>query len=502
MSRKSTTQTFRLLSVCLCISLLTACAANPEQEVVISKNDGAFEENMQQTAPNETVATIPVEEAETFLSTDGSAEYRWRVDQNITQGPLPVVEVGPNYLTGDEVQRVIEAVLPGAVIYEHEPQMNPNYSKADYQHAIDFLIQYGTEEAQRAIHADQVDYDPSYDLEMYRNFIEHYQDQMETAPTDVSHPLCKWEFFKNTHYMNQPSDLQIYSGSNAYDMISAYTEIDGIEYTITASSRNADDYKMNSIGIQVGGGLGIPDREIAIYRSVLCSTPEPTSAQVDAVTQKVQSILSQIDMGQWTISDVYVQTEEYGVKAQYMIVVQAVPEFEGVPALYGQKLPPNISEENFAHNYPISQMEFYYSVDGKLVHFDLNAPIEILETVNTNVATLPIEELISKAEHYLSLFDALSGIGIPGDILSLYQDTFQERILCRVDITQVRLEMARIRVPNTDDRYYYTPALVVRGSAEYYGEKTEMVYARSSDYFPGGVILAIVNAVDGSIIAQ
>ena len=96
----------------------------------------------------------------------------------------------------------------------------------------------------------------------------------------------------------------------------------------------------------------------------------------------------------------------------------------------------------------------------------------------------------------------MSGIGTSGDVLYLYQDTFQEKILCRVDITQVRLEMARIRVPNTDDRYYYTPALVVKGSAEYYGEKTGMVYARSSDYYPGGVTLAIVNAVDGSIIAQ
>lgn len=502
MSRKTTTRIFRLLSVCLCISLLTACAANPEQEVVINKNDGSFEENMQQTAPNETVATIPVEEAETFLSTDGSAEYRWRVEQTITQGPLPVVEVGPNYLTGDEVQRVVEAVLPNAVIYEHEPQINPNYSKAEYQQAIDLLIKYGTEEAQNALHADQVDYDPNYDLELYRKYIERYQEQMETAPTEVSRPLCQWEFFKITHYMNQPTDLQIYSGSNAYDMILAYTEVDGIEYTIDASTRNENDYKLNRIGIQVGGGLGIPDREIAIYRSILCSTPEPTSAQVNAVTQKVQTILSQIDMGQWVISDVFIQAEEYGENTWYTIVVQAVPEFEGVPALYGQKLIANTSEENVAPNYPIAKMEFYYSADGKLAHFDLNAPIETIQTVNTNVATLPVEELISKAETYLSLFDAMSGIGAPGDVLSLYQDAFQEKILCRVDITQVRLEMARIRVPNTDDRYYYTPALVVKGSAEYYGEKTGMVYMRSSDYFPGGVTLAVVNAVDGSIIAQ
>lgn len=491
-----------IVSFILCFSILTACAANPTQNVVTSKNDGAFEENMQQTAPNETVATIPVEEAETFLSTDGSAEYRWRVEQTITQGPLPVVEIGPNYLTGDEVQRVIEAVLPNAVIYEHEPQMNPNYSKAEYQQAIDFLIKYGTEEAQNALHANEIDFDASYEVELFQKYIERYQQLMETAPEEVSRSLCQWEFYKNTHYMNQPTDLQIYSGSNAYDMIFGFTEFDGIEYTIDASTRNENDYKMNRIGIQVGGGLGIPDREIGIYRSILCTTPEPTQAQVDAVTQKVQSILSEIDMGQWTISNVYIQAEEYGENTQYTIVVQAVPEFEGVPALYGQKLIANTSEDNFAPNYPIAKMEFYYSADGKLAYFDLNAPIETIQTINTNVAILPIEELISKAENYLSLFDAMSGFGTPGDVLSLYQDAFQEKILCRVDITQVCLEMARIRVPNTDDRYYYTPALVVKGSAEYYGEKTGMVYMRSSDYFPGGVTLAIVNAVDGSIIAQ
>ena len=105
----------------LCIAILTACAANPDRDAVVSKNDGTFDANLIQTA---TVPNEPqhVEVTEEFTSTDGSVEFTMHLDQTIVPPEVPVVEVVPHYFTGEDARRISHVMFgEDAVFYEKEP---------------------------------------------------------------------------------------------------------------------------------------------------------------------------------------------------------------------------------------------------------------------------------------------------------------------------------------------------------------------------------------------
>ena len=57
--------------------------------------------------------------------------------------------------------------------------------------------------------------------------------------------------------------------------------------------------------------------------------------------------------------------------------------------------------------------------------------------------------------------------------------------------------MTRVKVPNTDNSYYYIPALILSGTINYCGEQSGTVYQSNPD---GIYPLVAINAVDGSII--
>ena len=87
----------------LCLSLLAGCAESPKKDVVTSKNGGVFQQNItvQATAPLDERLTYQ----DTFTSTDGTVTYTLDLDQELSSQPLPVVEVVPHYLTGEDVDR-------------------------------------------------------------------------------------------------------------------------------------------------------------------------------------------------------------------------------------------------------------------------------------------------------------------------------------------------------------------------------------------------------------
>ena len=105
-----------VLSCIVCFAVLTACAANPEKEVVTSKNDGSFDANVVQSATKpaegqDTPAGKRVQYTDNFASTDGSVEFTIGIDEEITALPMPVVEVVPHYLTAEDAKRVATALL-------------------------------------------------------------------------------------------------------------------------------------------------------------------------------------------------------------------------------------------------------------------------------------------------------------------------------------------------------------------------------------------------------
>ena len=84
----------------------------------------------------------------------------------------------------------------------------------------------------------------------------------------------------------------------------------------------------------------------------------------------------------------------------------------------------------------------------------------------------------------------------------MYEEVLNEKLICKIEISTLNYGLARIDVANSDCTYYYIPAIVFNGNADYYGKDTGNLCISSSDYRANGLNLIWINAIDGSIILQ
>lgn len=475
-----------ILALVMCVTAMTGCAANPDKGTVTSKNDGVFEQNMT------VAATAPLDEqlhyTDTFSSHDGTAEYTITLDQELTSDPLPIVEVAPHFFTGEEVKHIAQVLFGDAEFYEQEPWDDPQYSKSQLQKKISLLSQLANKTALQELYGGDGDY--ADEIEIIQLYMQRYTIQMETAPDENPHVPCDWTFKSDSIY-SEPA-----YGS---EVIYATVDFGNVNYKIYTSRRDKSDYVENSLSVQFGDGRGYDNLERDYYIAKLCRTEKPTDDQIIAVEEKAKNLLEQMNLGDWQICSTEIQTEKKGDVSQYEIFINAVPVFNGVPALYGQPMGNLTSRDANASNYLMTAAMFIFSANGDLIYFSMDAPVDVKTVVNESVATLSVEELMEKAKNQLSLSGVAAGIGLPYGIYDIRQDVFGEDITCKITIKEMGFGLARTKVPNTDYTYYYVPALVLYGAADYYGQY-------SGTYFENWSVddqdLVWINAVDGSIIGE
>ena len=79
-------------------------------------------------------------------------------------------------------------------------------------------------------------------------------------------------------------------------------------------------------------------------------------------------------------------------------------------------------------------------------------------------------------------------------------DTLLEPIECNVTICALEYGLTRMKVANTDEHYYYIPAMLLKGFAEYVGQDTGSSYFKTDEAQEGYLTLIALNAIDGTII--
>lgn len=149
------------------------------------------------------------------------------------------------------------------------------------------------------------------------------------------------------------------------------------------------------------------------------------------------------------------------------------------------------SKAAYASNYYLTDANFAFSANGDLITFSLFSPVDVQEIVNESVSTMSIEELLMRVKDQISLSDYYS-YGF-GEIA----DTISEPVLCSVVLSNLEYGLTRVKVPNTDESYYYLPALHVKGYVNYTGKDSGSLYFSTRGEQQ---TILIVNAVDGSII--
>lgn len=167
---------------------------------------------------------------------------------------------------------------------------------------------------------------------------------------------------------------------------------------------------------------------------MLCRTEKPTEAQVNAVTAKAEDLLRRMELGQWDVIETEIETQQIGDSVEYTVHVRAAPVLNGISVLYGQ--PTSFFQDDYKPTYLMTKAEFIFSANGDVIFFDMCSPMDIVETRNTNVQVLPLEELFEKARQHLSFSDA-DAYGFPARLRNRIEKSSEEHIICNVNISQL-----------------------------------------------------------------
>lgn len=484
----------KLVRTHLCIILvaltlfMSACQANPGSKIVNSKNDGSFDASVIISAqehhnPDETQELVYEEQ---FTSTDGSIEYYLRIDTTINAGDMPVVQVSPHYISEDDAERVAYTLFENVEYYEAEPMFDPVYSKNEIREKLARWSSYTTQDAITQLYGEE----RTDTAEIVKRFIEKYTELYETAPEENPHLGCQWEYKKESFYYEAESVASTLDTSNENDNIQATATIDGIHYLYKVSRRDNDDYKLNNISLYLYDGLGPDLIDENIFRAQLCRTDEPTDESIEIAKNKAVNMLNEIGFGDWIVDQCYVETKYYGEVAEYIINVTAVPVFGGVPVIRQDQITNLKSEENYASNYYLTDASFQFSANGDIVSFILTSPVDVVDTINSNVAVMPTDKLVDIAKTNLVLRDYYEY-----DEFGLVEIS-NEELTCKVTISDIEYGLARVKVPNTDESYYYIPALAIYGVVEYMDKNSGDIYYTSEE----PILLITLNAIDGTIV--
>lgn len=481
----------------LTLSILCGCQKAPSKEVVTSKNDGYFQERLEQTSPVQETAPISMSFDEQFLSTDGSVHFTLDIEGEISSEVRQVIEVAPHLLTEDDARRAAKALLGDVPFYERRSSSNPQYTKFQYQQKIQRFAAYATQDTlTELMGADGAD---TY-LEYVKKYIEIWTQKSATAPDEDTRKLCDWMLKKERYYNDSDVEIGDRSIEEDCNLLIATAEKDGIEYSYSVIRENGPIVKLNKLNLTLAEDLGLYPVDVAIYRAKLCRTNKPTQEQVDTVQAKAQKILDEINLGQWNLGEPTVEEKQIGNSTEYMIHITAYPDFNGIGILSGQSV--GNLQEAYDATYLMTNADFLFSSNGDIVYFNLESPLDVVEVRNENVATLSVAELQEKCVQNLSLSDA-DAYGLPADVRMEMEANFEEKLICQVTLSEAEYGLGRVKVPNSDDHYYYIPVLVLKGVVEYVGANSGTCYY-TNHYNSESSVPALIwlNAVDGSVILQ
>lgn len=484
----------RQLIACFCaiiglLIIFTGCQAPYKRNVVVSKQSDLYTvEQPDMQMPGESESDILIlRNNNSFSSTDGSVNFQMDIHQDASAGKMPLVQVSPHYLTAADAKAVAYALFPNTEFYEAEPELAENYSKSEIQTKLQRWSQYTNATALEALLGNSVS---DNTIDIIKSFIENYTRKYESAPDANSHVPCTWELKKASKYTLTEEDLANADLSNDSEAVAAQFVTNDIPYRFTATTRNKSDYKVNMISCYISDGLSPLGIDEGIFTARLCRGDKPTQLQLDAATQRVEALLPMFQLGQWQIDQCYVESREYGEETEYFIYVKAVPVFNGVAALRRPQINSLRSKEGYAPNHYLTDMQFVFAPNGELISFSLFTPLEIQKVVSDNASMIGTDDLMLRAQEHLKLTDSHS-YGF-GQFLSLVSEAVQ----CNVTVLEIECGLSRIRMPNTEDAYYYVPSILLKGSSEYIGKDT------GKTYFVSNVpeVLAVLNALDGTII--
>lgn len=471
--------------------IFCACQASPSKEIVTSKNDGVFEDRIaQHPAESQMTESGVFIQNGSFSSTDESVTFTWNINQAIDGGQMPVLEVTPRFLTGKDIEGIAVALFgEDTTFFDLGPVTKRQPSKSEILAKIQILSQYADEEKLKALMPGDAN------IENVRFWLEHYTVAYESAPEENPHQRCDWTLKECQYYEDNGTSPDTNS-----KWLMATTNVNGHDYLLRAFVRDQKDYQENSLFITFGDGDDPTYVQKTAEIAAICRTEKPTEAQIAAAKNKAQGMLDRMGLGKLVVAEAFIE-EGLEETPTYQIRIEAVPVFEGKPVLYGDFGRSYIAKESYNSDYPVWATQLFFSANGELVAFGITNMVEVKEVLNENVPTLPMEEIIEKAQAHMSLYDSSALDRFTGNALMLEALTGRsaDALDCKVEITKLEYGLARFLIPDSSN-FYYAPAVIFSGTIDYCDPDTgEIITGTGNPYGSRLQSLVVVNAVDGTI---
>ena len=532
----------KIISAILLVGLLfslAACQPAPEKEVVVSKNDGAFEQAITTDAgenggvstqaengdaPNSAAAeSTAFSYTDSFTSTDGKIAYNINAQVDVPTVNMPIVQVRPMVINGPKARQIVQALFGDAPIYEKTNEK----SKSEWEDLIISISNWTSDEAIRQAHGDNLSQDEIESIRASRqSILDSYKAAYEQAREVVPKEECQFRFYREFTrysfdgagaYADEPSYYEDIPYGQGYEL-QAVAELDGLRYHIWFHNREADDFRNHSVSVFIEE-TGGPDIMNEYKRSVgLLSEEAPTAEQIAAAEQKAREMLSAMEIGDWQVKGEEQHndfTESEDAHKDYFISVQCLPVYEGVVVTRQQGLS-NIKSTNvYASNYYYEELNFQLSNDGRLLSFHYTGPLELVQVVNANVPVMSMAEIQQRVHEQLILsdLDSLWEYNRPGVIENMFggapmsaeelatQKAFFTAVSAEYNITSVEIGLARTRIKDNKTDFYLVPAVTLRGQSTILNAQGDNLGVIATGVMPGqDTTILGLNLVDGTVL--
>lgn len=438
------------------------------------------------TACQNTVAVEPEAPAETFTNLTGSVTFKFGISDDHSMDDPTVVKVTPHHISSDDARTVATALLGNAEFEEW--CFDSQLSKTDIQNRLDVWQKYDSIDAVQAVYGSDTDADSAFDiLNTLNRFITNYTKKLETAPDTVPSTSCDFSFHPASYYWR----TEAYEKENLE--IQATTEVGGIPYRLSISTRDEDDFKIQNIFVFINEDNTPTNLHYYIHLRQACGTGEPTSQQILDVKEKAEQMLNSMNLGQWDVDSCYAEPVFGEADNVYRIKVYAVPVLDDKSVIRQEQIGNLKSDHTNASNYYLTDAELEFAADGTLLYADIRSPIDILETDAA-------ENLLSMAELNEIAKTELAKKGWQTYAHNTAWEATGKTYTCEVNVTGAEYGLTRMKGEN-DSTYYYVPAVTYTGSYQAYESVSGEPEFDSAEWWndPNRTLL-VLNAADGSVI--
>ena len=472
-----------LLIIIVCW-FFAACQPTPEEEIVVNKNDGKFQQALEATqeetaqieeALQEQEAQIPVEYPERwqaeFEKYGGRLEFSIDADVIVSDAKnYPVVTLKPYYVPIEQANKIVEAVFGTLDVY------CALYERTKEQ-MQDMIVQVKAD-----IKKAENDGDEEM-AEQYRETLASMTESLKDAPDEATYRKYKGEY-------------DVYN-SKDYEQLSITLREDPLDVkTPGLSIHNIIRCEMsNGYDTSILYGNLLEEQYMFYDDSLLkikcLDNPVFNTDQAKKTVKRSNEFLSKIGI------------EDRIVESMGAIVgSEGSDEIIGYKINYGKKfngitIPRGVqsggtawdnsiqNQENFVAPFVYEQLVVEICND-EVSGFRWDFPYEINEVLKDDVELMPFDEIVSLAETQLAVKYAYLE-GREDEIQNLYVD-------------EIILTYAVEPIQNEKYQYMLIPVWAFYGGVDY-GTGTEVYGGEIREgRYPNQRSLLTINAVDGSVI--